>query len=89
MRCLHSIYNRTPRKLVKEIILINDASDDEQLGEPLKKYVKENFGNVVKYQTNTERQGLIVSRMIGARAAKGEVIVFLDSHMEVNRRIGT
>lgn len=29
------------------------------------------------------REGLIKSRMIGARLAKAEIIVFLDSHMEV------
>ena len=84
LRCLHSIYNRTPGKLIKEIILVDDGSDDEKLGEPLVKYVKENFGKVFfRFLKNNERRGLIVTRMIGARAAEAEVIVFLDSHMEV------
>lgn len=32
----------------------------------------------------TERKGLILTRMEGARHATGEVLVFLDAHMEVN-----
>lgn len=31
-----------------------------------------------------DRKGLIVARMEGARHASGEVLVFLDAHMEVN-----
>lgn len=84
LRCLHSIYNRTPHKLLHEIILISDKSTDDRLGKPLARYVKENFGDIVKFFINDERKGLIVTRMEGARKATGEVIVFLDSHMEVN-----
>ena len=84
LRCLHSIFNRTPGKQIKEIMLVDDGSDDEKSGYPLKNYVKENSGEVVfGFLKNNERQGLIVTRMIGAKAAEGKVIVFLDSHMEV------
>lgn len=82
-RCIHSIYNRSPKSLLHEIILVNDKSTFTDLFEPLRKYVKQVFGLKVKIIENGERQGLIKARMTGARAASGEVIIFLDSHMEV------
>lgn len=46
-------------------------------------YIEEWRGKV-KLIRNYERQGLIRTRSRGAREAKGEVIVFLDAHCEVN-----
>lgn len=83
MRCLHSIYNRTPPQLLHEIILVNDNSTNSNLFEELENYVDKNFGGKVKMFVNKKRRGLIKTRMEGARHATGEVIVFLDSHMEV------
>jgi polypeptide N-acetylgalactosaminyltransferase len=84
MRCLHSIYNRTPPELLHEIILTNDNSTNSDLFAPLESYVHEHFGGKVKLFVNTERKGLILTRMEGAMRASGDVIVFFDSHMEVN-----
>jgi polypeptide N-acetylgalactosaminyltransferase len=80
---VHSIYNRTPHELLKEIILVNDNSSKPELNGELDDYVKKNFDDRVKIAHLPERRGLIVARMEGAKRATGEVLVFLDSHMEV------
>lgn len=83
LRCLHSIYNRTPPQLLHEIILFDDNSAEE-LHLAVKVYVEKNFGAKVKMFRHAVQEGLIRTRMDAARKATGEVIVFFDSHMEVN-----
>jgi polypeptide N-acetylgalactosaminyltransferase len=83
-RTLHSIINRTPAELLDEIILVNDASTKEELDEPLEIYVAQQFRGKVKVVKMKERVELIVARMEGAKVASSEVLVFLDSHIEVN-----
>lgn len=83
MRCVNSVYNRSPKSLLHEIVLVNDKSTFPELYEPLRTHLEEVFGSKVKLVENEERQGLIKARMTGAKAATGEVIIFLDSHMEV------
>lgn len=84
MRTIHSIYNRTPRELLLEMLLVNDASTKTELHEPLEEYVRDHFDARVKIVNLPERKGLIVARMEGARKAKGDVLVFLDAHTEAN-----
>lgn len=84
LRTVHSIYNRTPRVLLKELILINDNSTKPELNNQLEIYLRENFDDRVKMKRLNKRRGLIVARMEGAKIATGEVLVFLDAHMEVN-----
>jgi polypeptide N-acetylgalactosaminyltransferase len=84
MRTLHSVINRSPRELLDEIILVNDASTKEKLHETMANYIDENFGGKVKLVKLEQRVGLIVARMEGAKRATAEVLVFLDSHIEVN-----
>lgn len=83
LRTVHSVINRTPPELLHEVILVNDKSSSPELYAPLSDYVAKNFPTKVKIKNLTVRSGLIVTRMAGARMATGEVLVFFDSHVEV------
>ncbi|XP_076663956.1 polypeptide N-acetylgalactosaminyltransferase 35A [Andrena cerasifolii] len=85
LRSVHSIIDRTPVHLLHEIVLINDWSNSRALHEKIKAYVDNNFDNKVKLFMTEKREGLIRARMFGARKATGEVLIFLDSHVEVNK----
>ncbi|CAF4826666.1 unnamed protein product, partial [Rotaria sp. Silwood1] len=80
LRSIHSIINRSPSHLLKEIILVDDFSDMEHLKEPLDEYIK--HLKIVSIVRQKQREGLIRSRLAGAAIAKGDVIIFLDSHIE-------
>lgn len=84
LRSVHSIIDRTPTNLLHEIILVNDYSDSESLHGELTKYINEKFDGRVKLYKTEKREGLIRARIFGARRASGQVLVFLDSHIEVN-----
>lgn len=83
LRTCVSILNRSPVQLMNEIILVDDASNFDDLGEPLDDYVEENASKI-KLIRLEKRSGLIRARLAGARLAKSEVLLFLDSHCEVN-----
>lgn len=80
LRSVHSILDRTDPKLLKEIILVDDFSDMDHLKQPLDDYLKP-LGKVFVVRQK-KREGLIRSRLAGAATVKGDVIVFLDSHIE-------
>ena len=85
LRTVHSVVNRSPPHLLKEVILLDDASNRTELGEPLRKYISETWPDgVVRLVKSSERGGLIKARQVGAEAVTGDVIVFLDAHCEVN-----
>ncbi|XP_061916637.1 polypeptide N-acetylgalactosaminyltransferase 17-like isoform X2 [Entelurus aequoreus] len=82
LRSVHSAINHTPPHLLKEIILVDDHSDDEQLKEPLEEYMKKRYGGLVKIVRNQRREGLIRARLEGWKVATAEVTGFFDAHME-------
>uniref|UniRef100_A0A0K2TVM8 Polypeptide N-acetylgalactosaminyltransferase n=1 Tax=Lepeophtheirus salmonis TaxID=72036 RepID=A0A0K2TVM8_LEPSM len=78
LRTIVSIIERTPKELLKEIILVDDGNEDSSIGEELSVIKK------VKLIRNQKREGLIRSRIIGAKATSDNVVmIFLDSHCEV------
>jgi len=88
LRSVHSIFKRSPLELVKEIILVDDASQKEHLKQKLEDYISEKnskeWENKVRVERLKERDGLIGARLAGAKAATAEILIFLDCHIEVN-----
>ena len=80
-RTVWSVLDRTPKALLVEIILVNDASTADWLQADLTQYLA-GMPPVVKMVMAPNRSGLIRARTIGAQQAHGDVIVFLDSHCE-------
>lgn len=83
LRSIHSIVNRSPSILLEEVILVDDASTLKNLGENLDKYLGQNFSNITKLIRMKAREGLVKSRLRGAGIAAGQVLIFMDSHIEV------
>lgn len=64
------------------MILVDDHSTDSDLQAPLVEYLK--LLPKVRLVRNDHRQGLIVSRMRGARLAVSPTLFFMDAHAEAN-----
>ncbi|XP_038044634.1 polypeptide N-acetylgalactosaminyltransferase 11-like isoform X2 [Patiria miniata] len=86
LRTVHSVLDRTPRELLQEIILLDDYSDFDHLKAELDEYINKHLSPLVRVLHNSQREGLIRARTIAARQATGEVLMFLDSHCEVNEK---
>lgn len=68
LRTVWSIIDRSPRELLQEIILVDDASTWPFLKQPLNDYVAIFPANVRIIRTY-QREGLIRARLIGAKNA--------------------
>jgi polypeptide N-acetylgalactosaminyltransferase len=82
LRSVYSVINRSPAHLLKEILLVDDFSDQEHVLKKLDDYIEYNFKGRVKVLRNKRREGLIRTRLFGAKVATGNVLIFLDSHIE-------
>ncbi|XP_078485798.1 polypeptide N-acetylgalactosaminyltransferase 4 isoform X1 [Ciona intestinalis] len=80
LRTVHSVLENSPKILLKEIILVDDASTLSNLGKELTDYVAKL--QIVKIIRLPSRAGLIRARLAGAQEAQGSVLTFLDSHCE-------
>ena len=76
LRTVVSVLRTSPPHLLEEIILVDDYSDDPEDGKRLEVIEK------IKLIRNEKREGLIRSRVIGAKVARAPVLTFLDSHCE-------
>lgn len=76
LRTIVSVLRRSPPRLLKEIVLVDDYSDQPSIGRIMSRLRK------VRLVRNDRREGLVRSRLKGAALATGAVLTFLDSHCE-------
>lgn len=81
LRTAYSAYVRSPKHLLKEIILVDDASTKDFLGPKLDNWLSENLP-IARVVRLPERWGLIRARLEGAKHTTADVIIFLDAHTE-------
>ncbi|KAF6199841.1 hypothetical protein GE061_006139 [Apolygus lucorum] len=88
IRTLHSVVDRTHKEFLKELIVVDDASVypgmRHSFQDKLEYYIKKKLPHMVSLIRLESRAGLVNARLTGARAATGDVLVFLDGHCEVN-----
>ncbi|XP_052741394.1 putative polypeptide N-acetylgalactosaminyltransferase 9 isoform X2 [Bicyclus anynana] len=80
LRTVHSVIDRSPAHLIKEIILVDDFSDMPHLMQQLDDYMSSL--PKVRIVRATRREGLIRARLLGARYVTAPVLTYLDSHCE-------
>nr|XP_032836835.1 polypeptide N-acetylgalactosaminyltransferase 10-like [Petromyzon marinus] len=96
LRTVTSVLSRSPAQLLLEVIVVDDSSDHDRDSAPLPplavllEEAEEAGGGQggppprLRLLRLPRRVGPIQARAVGARAALGEALVFLDSHCEVN-----
>eukprot|EP00927_Polykrikos_kofoidii_P055289 TRINITY_DN49565_c0_g1_i1.p1 TRINITY_DN49565_c0_g1~~TRINITY_DN49565_c0_g1_i1.p1 ORF type:complete len:721 (-),score=119.86 TRINITY_DN49565_c0_g1_i1:120-2282(-) len=90
VRSVHTVLDYTPAHLLEEIIVCDDAStpDKDRFYEKHWRRLQEELTDYFKILPKVRlvrlkrRRGLMLARMEGAWRARGEVLVFLDSHIE-------
>ncbi|KAM7116535.1 putative polypeptide N-acetylgalactosaminyltransferase 8 [Molossus nigricans] len=86
-RAITSIINRTPPRLLKEIILVDDFSSNGELKARLEEDIKlynQKHPGLLKLVRHSERRGLAQARNTGREEATADVVAILDAHIEVN-----
>ncbi|XP_075863862.1 putative polypeptide N-acetylgalactosaminyltransferase 8 isoform X2 [Microcebus murinus] len=86
-RAVASVISRTPSRLLKEIILVDDFSSNGELKVNLDEKIKiynQKYPGLLKIIRHTERKGLAQARNTGWEVATADVVAILDAHIEVN-----
>ncbi|KAG4066270.1 hypothetical protein HA402_000494 [Bradysia odoriphaga] len=83
LRTIHSVLNTCDRRILREVILVDDGSTLEDDKGKMDYYIETRLStDIVKVLRLKNRMGLIRARLAGARLARGDVLVFLDAHCE-------
>lgn len=77
-----SILWATNMDVFDEILFIDDANNKEMIF----KDELEALHPKIRVHTNTQRQGLIKSKVTGAAMSKGDIIIFMEPHCVVQRQ---
>ncbi|KAJ3592013.1 hypothetical protein NHX12_007143 [Muraenolepis orangiensis] len=80
LRTVYSVLHTAPALLLKEVILVDDASLDDELKARLDQFVLQL--PLVRVVRQRQRKGLITARLLGASVATGDTLTFLDAHCE-------
>uniref|UniRef100_A0A3B3HK69 Polypeptide N-acetylgalactosaminyltransferase n=1 Tax=Oryzias latipes TaxID=8090 RepID=A0A3B3HK69_ORYLA len=84
-RAVSSIIDKTPARLLKEIILVDDHSTKGKLRHNMVLYRSVDSPNGEEEKVrHSEQLGLTQARLSGWKAATGDVVAILDAHIEVN-----
>ncbi|ESO96034.1 hypothetical protein LOTGIDRAFT_64398, partial [Lottia gigantea] len=82
LRTVISVLIKSPKQQILEVILVDDQSDRAYLLEPFERLVS--TFKLLRLIRTPFPMGVARSRNYGARHAVGSVLLFLDSHCEVN-----
>ncbi|XP_073687866.1 probable polypeptide N-acetylgalactosaminyltransferase 8 [Garra rufa] len=88
-RAIFSIIDKTPAHLLKEIILVDDHSSNEDLHLALYEYIdliNKDKPGLIKKVRHKQQMGLAKARVSGWEAATGQVVAVLDAHIEVHKQ---
>ena len=73
---------RSDPRLIHEVLLYDDCSTIDELKAPLERHIAPY--PKIRLVRAKERGGLVRARLYSSRAARGEVLLFLDAHCEPN-----
>ncbi|KAJ3596556.1 hypothetical protein NHX12_002961 [Muraenolepis orangiensis] len=88
-RAIRSIIDRTSKSLLKEIILVDDHSSNDDLKLDFDLFIKtiedQNPGLIMTRVRHSEQLGLTTARISGWKAATADVVAIFDAHVEVHK----